>query len=85
MIRAAATSVADICLIPVQDVLELGSEARMNVPSAAQGNWSWRCPAELLTLDIAEKLAALVTVTDRDGIPVDPLPTHAETEAAEQA
>ncbi len=80
MIRAAATSVANICLIPVQDVLELGSEARMNVPSAAQGNWSWRCPAELLTLDIAEKLAALVTVTDRDGSAVDPLPTHAETE-----
>ncbi len=81
MIRAASTSVADTCLIPVQDVLELGSEARMNVPSAAQGNWSWRCPAELLTLAIAEKLAALVTVTDRDGVAVEPLPTHAETEA----
>ncbi|HEY0784826.1 MAG TPA: 4-alpha-glucanotransferase [Acidobacteriaceae bacterium] len=81
MIRAAATSVADICLFPVQDVLELGSEARMNVPSAAQGNWSWRCPSELLTLDVAEKLSALVTVTDRDGVPVDPMPTDAESEA----
>lgn len=81
MIRAALTSVADICLIPVQDVLELGSEARMNVPSAAQGNWSWRYPAELLTLEIAEKLAALVEVTDRDGVAFKPLPTHAEIEA----
>ena len=80
MIRAAMTSVSDTCLLPVQDVLELGSEARMNVPSAAHGNWSWRCPAELLTLDIAEKLSALVTVTDRDGVAVEPLPTHAETE-----
>jgi 4-alpha-glucanotransferase len=80
MIRAAMTSVADICLIPVQDVLELGSEARMNVPSAAQGNWSWRCPAELLTLDVAEKLAALVIVTDRDGVAPKPLPTDAEME-----
>jgi 4-alpha-glucanotransferase len=84
MIRAAATSVADICLIPVQDVLELGSEARMNVPSAAQGNWSWRCPAELLTLDIAEKLAALVAVTDRDGVAVEPLPSDVEIKAAQQ-
>ncbi len=81
MIRAASTSVADLCLIPVQDVLELGSEARMNVPSAAQGNWTWRCAAELLTLDLAEKLASLAAVTDRDGVPVEPLPTHAETEA----
>jgi len=85
MIRAAETSVADICLIPVQDVLELGSEARMNVPSAAQGNWSWRYQPERLTLDLAEKLAALVTVTDRDGVPIDPLPSGAETESSQEA
>ena len=80
MIRAASTSVADTCLIPVQDLLELGSEARMNVPSAAEGNWSWRCPAELLTLNLAEKLKALTVITDRDGIAVEPMPTHAEIE-----
>jgi 4-alpha-glucanotransferase len=78
MIRAALTSVADICLIPLQDVLELGSEARMNVPSAAHGNWSWRYPPERLTLELAEKLAALVTMTDRDGIAIPPLPTDAD-------
>jgi 4-alpha-glucanotransferase len=81
MIRAAATSVADICLIPTQDVLGLGSEARMNIPSAANGNWSWRCAAELLTQEVAEKLAALTVVTDRDGVAVEPPPTHAEIEA----
>ena len=67
MIRAAASSVADICLFPVQDVLDLGSEARMNVPSRASGNWSWRSPEGALTPAIAKRLAELVVVTDRDG------------------
>jgi 4-alpha-glucanotransferase len=80
MICAAYTSVADICLIPVQDVLELGSEARMNIPSSANDNWAWRCPPGALALDIAEKLASLVTVSDRDGIPMEPLKSSAELE-----
>jgi 4-alpha-glucanotransferase len=80
MIRAAYTSVADICLIPVQDVLELGSEARMNIPSSANDNWAWRCPPGALTLDIAEKLASLVTVSDRDGVPMEPMKSSAELE-----
>ena len=66
LMRAAATSVADVCLYPVQDILELGSEARMNVPSRPEGNWSWRCPENVLTPALAEKLATLATVTDRD-------------------
>jgi 4-alpha-glucanotransferase len=66
LIRAAATSVADICLYPVQDILELGSEARMNVPSRPDGNWSWRCPENVLTPELAQKLATIAAVTDRD-------------------
>ena len=66
LIRAVATSVADIALYPAQDILELGSEARMNVPSRATGNWSWRCPEGALTPVLAERLAALTEVTDRD-------------------
>jgi 4-alpha-glucanotransferase len=66
LIRTAARSVADICLFPVQDILDLGSEARMNVPSRPQGNWSWRCPEHALTPDLAAKLASLTEVTDRD-------------------
>jgi 4-alpha-glucanotransferase len=66
LIRATATSVADTCLYPVQDVLELGGEARMNVPSRPEGNWSWRCPENALSPALAEKLAALTVVTDRD-------------------
>lgn len=66
LIRAAATSVADTCLYPVQDILELDGAARMNVPSRPQGNWSWRCPENALTPALAEKLAAVTTVADRD-------------------
>jgi len=66
LIRAVATSVADIALYPVQDILEIGSEARMNVPSRANGNWSWRCPEHALTPALAERLTALTEVTDRD-------------------
>jgi 4-alpha-glucanotransferase len=69
MIRAAATSVADTCLFPVQDVLELDSSARMNVPSRGEGNWSWRCPPGALGDRLAHKLAELAEVTDRDHVP----------------
>ncbi|MBT9333154.1 4-alpha-glucanotransferase [Paracidobacterium acidisoli] len=66
LIRAAASSVASLCLFPVQDILEQGSESRMNVPSHSDGNWSWRVPEGALTPALAEKLAALTEVTDRD-------------------
>ena len=69
LIRAAATSVADICLFPVQDILELGSEARMNVPSRSGDNWGWRCPEGVLVPELAEKLAAITVVADRDRQP----------------
>src|SRR5262249_18571600 len=41
MIRLAFSSVADTAIIPLQDVLGLGTEARMNVPGKARGNWAW--------------------------------------------
>jgi 4-alpha-glucanotransferase len=66
MIRAVETSVADICIVPVQDLLCLPEEARMNMPSRAGGNWAWRCPENALTLELAAKLAALAESSDRD-------------------
>ncbi|MBL8096446.1 MAG: 4-alpha-glucanotransferase, partial [Anaerolineales bacterium] len=42
MIRAAWMSVADLAVTPLQDVLDLGSQARMNTPGQPAGNWSWR-------------------------------------------
>lgn len=42
LIRVAYASVANIVIIPMQDILKLGTEARMNFPSTTGGNWSWR-------------------------------------------
>ena len=73
LIRVAATSVADICLFPMQDLLVLGSSARMNTPAEARNNWGWRCPPAVLTARLSGRLAALVDVTDRGGsLPVSP-------------
>ncbi len=73
LIRAAAGSVAEIAVFPAQDLLELGSEARMNTPAVPQGNWSWRVPEGSWTADLASSLAALVEVTDRDNDPLLPI------------
>jgi 4-alpha-glucanotransferase len=62
----------------VQDILELGSEARMNTPSSSGDNWSWRCPEGVLTPELAAKLAALTEVTDRDLIPKEATAEKAE-------
>ena len=64
-IRAALNSVADLALIPLQDVLGLGSEARMNTPSLDGGNWKWRFTLEQLTPELTAKLAQLAAITDR--------------------
>ncbi|MGD0798432.1 MAG: 4-alpha-glucanotransferase [Acidobacteriaceae bacterium] len=67
MMRAAAGSVANLCIFPMQDILGLGSEARMNTPAASQGNWTWRYGSGALKPESAEKLAELMVMTDRDG------------------
>ena len=64
-LRAAAGSPAALAVAPLQDVLGLGSEARMNVPSRVDGNWAWRVARGALTPALAEKLALLAEVTDR--------------------
>jgi 4-alpha-glucanotransferase len=70
MIRAAARSVANVCIFPLQDVLHLGSDGRMNTPAAGAGNWTWRYWLDALHPDFANKLAALMEMTDRDGYEV---------------
>jgi 4-alpha-glucanotransferase len=66
MIRAAEASVARLCVIQLQDVLGLDGECRMNKPSSAEGNWGWRYKRGALSRQLAEKLAAIVEVSDRD-------------------
>jgi len=70
LIRAAEASVAEMAIVPAQDLLELGSEARMNTPAVPAGNWSWRAPEKCWTDELAERLAAIADVTDRDNDPL---------------
>ncbi|HXY50753.1 MAG TPA: 4-alpha-glucanotransferase [Terriglobales bacterium] len=65
LIRAAQASVANLSVIPLQDALGLGSEARMNTPSLYGGNWRWRFQPGALTRELEQKLALLAEVTDR--------------------
>ena len=64
-IQTIMASVADTVLIPLQDVLGLGSEGRMNFPSKKDGNWVWRYRAEDLRPVLAERLALLAETADR--------------------
>lgn len=65
MVRAAMTSVADAAIVPQQDLLGLGSEARMNVPGTAAGNWTWKAPADAFEPARAETLRRLVEAAGR--------------------
>jgi len=72
LMRASSASVAEMAIVPAQDLLQLGSEARMNTPAVAAGNWSWRAPESSFTSDLSAGLADLVDVTDRDNDPLAP-------------
>jgi 4-alpha-glucanotransferase len=84
MIRAVQGSVADIAIVPVQDILDLGVEARMNMPSSTGDNWNWRCPENVLTPELAHKLAAIAEVADRDIPPTKYFSTITEQPIAEK-
>jgi 4-alpha-glucanotransferase len=64
-IRAVLGSVADTAIIPVQDLLGLGSEARMNRPGTASGNWRWRLKPGQLTREHLQRLALMTETYDR--------------------
>ncbi len=66
LIRLAMSSVADTVVVPVQDVLGLGSEARMNRPGLADGNWGWRLRAGALGEAHAARLRELIDVFGRE-------------------
>jgi 4-alpha-glucanotransferase len=65
MIRTLLASVADTVLIPMQDVLGLGSEARMNLPGRMGGNWQWRYEQPQLRPEMATQLRALTELYER--------------------
>jgi 4-alpha-glucanotransferase len=70
LIRATSASVAEMAIFPVQDLLELGSDARMNTPAVPAGNWAWRAPEGAWTPEIAARLASITGVNDRDNDPL---------------
>ena len=64
-IRAALSSVADTVVIPMQDYLGLGNEARINTPSTLGSNWEWRMKEDACTSELAEKIKKLMKVYGR--------------------
>lgn len=64
-IRLAMLSVADTCIIPVQDYLGLGQEARMNFPSTLGDNWKWRMQKTDLTKELAKEILHLTKLSCR--------------------
>jgi 4-alpha-glucanotransferase len=75
MIRAAFATACDTAIVPLQDLLGLGSEARMNRPGRAEGNWAFRFTWAQLTPDVVEHLRALIATYERaprrDGTVID--------------
>jgi 4-alpha-glucanotransferase len=65
LISLAWSSIAALALAPLQDVLNLGREARMNVPGCAEGNWRWRSTQQMLSGPDFEWLRALTASSNR--------------------
>ncbi|MCC5662460.1 4-alpha-glucanotransferase [Nostoc sp. CHAB 5784] len=65
LIRLALSSIANQAIIPLQDVLGLGNEARMNFPSLAEGNWEWRYQAGALREELGDRLKVLTRLNGR--------------------
>lgn len=64
-IRLALSSVAKLAVFPLQDVLGLGTEARMNFPGTSQGNWEWRFTFDMLTPKMRDRLTELTRIYER--------------------
>ena len=65
LLRLAWGSTAKLAIVPMQDLLHLGAEARMNVPGVGAGNWTWRFRPDQMPHDMVGRTAALTTATNR--------------------
>jgi 4-alpha-glucanotransferase len=68
LLRVAWSSIAALAIAPLQDLLNLGAEARMNVPGRADGNWRWRCTTEMLSAADFSSLRDVTKSATRMGI-----------------
>ena len=75
-LRATLASPAEYVVFPMQDLLGLGTEARMNTPGVPEGNWGWRFAKDRLTQDIRERLKALTILCGRAEGTYTPSPTN---------
>ena len=67
LMSLAWSSTAALAMAPLQDLLNLGGEARMNVPGRATGNWRWRCTEDMLSASAFQWLRALTESSNRSG------------------
>lgn len=66
LIISAMSSVADTCILTMQDLIGLGSKARMNIPSTVGGNWMWRAKPQYITKQITDTLSDLTKIYSRE-------------------
>jgi 4-alpha-glucanotransferase len=67
LIHLAWSSQAGLAMVPLQDLLNLGSQGRMNLPGTAEGNWRWRCTEEMLVPSVFGRLRDLTAASGRSG------------------
>ena len=72
LMELAWSSRAALAIVPLQDVLNLGTEARMNMPGRAEGNWRWRCPEAMLSTPAFQWLRDLTKASDRAAVSWSP-------------
>ncbi len=78
LIKAAYASVADLVVIPMQDILKLGGEARMNFPGKPGGNWTWRFTWDQVHHDLAKYYKELAALYERPPAPEDAVEIETE-------
>ncbi len=78
LMRLGWSSVAALAIAPLQDLLNLGPEARMNVPGRPEGNWSWRCTDEMLSAPAFHSLRELTRRSNRTGLQIPLADTRTE-------
>jgi 4-alpha-glucanotransferase len=74
--RLVWSSKSGLAIAPLQDLLNLGVEGRMNVPGVATGNWRWRCTEDMLTPSIFERLRELTIFAGRMSAVKTEIHTH---------
>ena len=85
MIRLAFASVADMAIIPMQDLLSLDNSARLNTPGNPSGNWTWRYRYDQLDHSIIERLQTLTDIYGRSKPPATESAPETSSEGADQS